>query len=186
MFAVPTATRAFSPHQHLLPRRSALARGPAPGVIQTERSKRRNLFKLVVARKPALRACEKIPVYLRFRAGGAGQIAGWWYKRGLSTPQQSSHKHMCPNLIPSQALRAGSTRYSQLGVTDCRMGGCLQTGRPEHYLAMVIQNSPMPKKPPCRRQGTLLTVKRNCPVHAEPVQLWKLTTKLRAPILVTS
>jgi outer membrane translocation and assembly module TamA len=29
-----------------------------------------------------LRACEKIPVCLRFRAGGAGQIAGWWYKRG--------------------------------------------------------------------------------------------------------
>jgi len=29
-----------------------------------------------------LRACEKIPVCLRFRAGGAGHIAGWWYKRG--------------------------------------------------------------------------------------------------------
>ena len=31
---------------------------------------------------PLLRACEKIPVCLSFRAGVAGQIAGWWYKRG--------------------------------------------------------------------------------------------------------
>jgi len=48
-FAVPTAIRAFSPHQHLPSRCSDLARGRAPGVIPTERSERRNLFKLVVA-----------------------------------------------------------------------------------------------------------------------------------------
>ena len=52
MFAVPSATRAFSPHQHLPPSRSDLAREPAPGVISTERSKWRNLFRLVIARSP--------------------------------------------------------------------------------------------------------------------------------------
>jgi len=43
-------------------------------------------------------------------------------------------------------FRRRRTRDSQLGVADCRMGGRFQIGRPEHYLAMVIQNSPMPKK----------------------------------------
>lgn len=37
-------------------------------------------------------------------------------------------------------------RDSRLGVTDYRMGGHFQIGRPEYSLAMVIQNSPMPKK----------------------------------------
>jgi len=37
-------------------------------------------------------------------------------------------------------------RDSRPGVTDYRMGGCFQTGRPAHFLEMVIQNSLMPKK----------------------------------------
>jgi len=37
-------------------------------------------------------------------------------------------------------------RNSRLGVTDYRMGGRFQTGRPAHFLDMVSQNSLMPKK----------------------------------------
>jgi len=37
-------------------------------------------------------------------------------------------------------------RDSWLGVTDYRMGGRFQTGRPAHFLEMVTQNSLMPKK----------------------------------------
>jgi hypothetical protein len=37
-------------------------------------------------------------------------------------------------------------RDSRLGVTDYRMGGRIQIGRPTHFLEMVIQNSLMPKK----------------------------------------
>jgi hypothetical protein len=37
-------------------------------------------------------------------------------------------------------------RDSRLGVTDYRMGGRFQTGRPAHFLEMVSQNSLMPKK----------------------------------------
>ena len=37
-------------------------------------------------------------------------------------------------------------RDSRLGVTDYRMGGRSQIGRPAHFLEMVIQNSLMPKK----------------------------------------
>jgi len=34
----------------------------------------------------------------------------------------------------------------RLGVTDYRMGGRFQIGRPPHFLETVIQNSLMPKK----------------------------------------
>ena len=37
-------------------------------------------------------------------------------------------------------------RDSRLGVTDYRMGGRFQNGRPAHFLEMVSQNSLMPKK----------------------------------------
>ena len=37
-------------------------------------------------------------------------------------------------------------RDNRLGVTDYRMGGRFQVGRPAHFLEMVIQNSLMPKK----------------------------------------
>ena len=37
-------------------------------------------------------------------------------------------------------------RDSQLGVTDYRMGGRFQIGRPTHFLEVVSQNSLMPKK----------------------------------------
>jgi len=39
-----------------------------------------------------------------------------------------------------------TARDSRLGVTDYRMGGRFQTGRPAHFLRTVIQNSLMPKK----------------------------------------
>ena len=62
-------------------------------------------------------------------------------------------------------------RDNQPGVTDYRWGGSFRTARPTLSATMVIQNSLMPKKTwPCRRQGILLTVKRICPIHAEPVQ----------------
>jgi hypothetical protein len=61
-------------------------------------------------------------------------------------------------------------RDNQPGVTDYRWGGPFRTVRPILLPKSVIQNSPMPKKTlPCRRQGILLTVKRICPFHAEPV-----------------
>ena len=37
-------------------------------------------------------------------------------------------------------------RDSRLGVTDYRMGGRFQIGRPAHFLEMVSQNALMPKK----------------------------------------
>jgi len=37
-------------------------------------------------------------------------------------------------------------RDSRLGVTDYRMGGRSQIGRPAHFWEMVIHNSLMPKK----------------------------------------
>jgi len=37
-------------------------------------------------------------------------------------------------------------RDNRLGVTDYRMGGRFQTGRPARFLEMVIRNSLMPKK----------------------------------------
>jgi len=37
-------------------------------------------------------------------------------------------------------------RDNRLGVTDYRMGGRFQIGRPPHFLETVIQNSLMPKK----------------------------------------
>jgi len=37
-------------------------------------------------------------------------------------------------------------RDSRPGVTDYRIGGRFQTGRPAHFLVMVSQNSLMPKK----------------------------------------
>ena len=37
-------------------------------------------------------------------------------------------------------------RDSRLGVTDYRMGGRSQIGRPAHFLEMVIPNSLMPNK----------------------------------------
>ena len=60
-------------------------------------------------------------------------------------------------------------RDNQPGATDYRWGGSLRI--PTHPLKMVIQNTPMPQKTwPCRRQGTILTAKWICPIHAEPVQ----------------
>ena len=43
-------------------------------------------------------------------------------------------------------VRQWRTRDSRLGVTDYRMGGRSQIGRPALFWEMVIQNSLMPKK----------------------------------------
>ena len=74
-------------------------------------------------------------------------------------------------LVGQTEVRRRRTRDTRLGVTDYRMAGRSQIGRPEHSLAMVIQSSPMPKKTYflLKAKGTLLTGRRNCPVHAEPV-----------------
>jgi hypothetical protein len=61
-------------------------------------------------------------------------------------------------------------RDSLLGVTDYRMGGRSQIGRPAHFLEMVIQNSLMPKKtslPKARFSHSCICV---CPIHTEPLQ----------------
>jgi len=85
-------------------------------------------------------------------------------------------KEMTPMPLAGETeVRQRRTRDSRLGVTDYPMDGRSQIGRPAHFLEMAIQNSPMPKKPPCRRQGTLLTVSGNCPIHAEPVQFLQKT-----------
>ena len=52
-------------------------------------------------------------------------------------------------------------RDSRLGVTDYRMGGRFQVGRPAHFLEMVIQNSLMPKKTSLPKARYSLNRKRN-------------------------
>jgi hypothetical protein len=66
-------------------------------------------------------------------------------------------------------VRQRRTRDSRLGVTDYRMGGRSQIGRPAHFLEMVIQNSLMPKKTSLPKARYSLSRKCVCPIHAEPV-----------------
>jgi mRNA-degrading endonuclease toxin of MazEF toxin-antitoxin module len=67
-------------------------------------------------------------------------------------------------------VRQRRTRDSRLGVTDYRMGGRSQIGRPAHFLEIVIQNSLMPKKTSLPKARYSLSRKCVCPIHAEPVQ----------------
>ena len=58
-------------------------------------------------------------------------------------------------------------RDNQQGATDNRSCGSLRIPT-----ALSKTHPSLPKclkKPPCRRQGTLLTIKWICPIHAEPV-----------------
>jgi len=52
-------------------------------------------------------------------------------------------------------------RDSRLGVTDYRMGGRSQIGRPAHSRELAIQNSPMPKKTSLPKARYSLNRKRN-------------------------
>ena len=60
-------------------------------------------------------------------------------------------------------------RDSQLKATNCRWDGSLIPAIPFYELLRQFRALLCLKKPPCRRQGSLLTVKRICPIHAEPV-----------------
>ena len=70
-------------------------------------------------------------------------------------------------------MEAGSAevqpaRDSQLKATNCRWDGSYTPAVPFYeqgqFRALLCL-----KKPPCRRQGSLLTAKWICPIHAEPV-----------------
>jgi len=58
---------------------------------------------------------------------------------------------------------------SQLKATNCRWGGSLTPANPFYEFQRQFRALLCLKKPPCRRQGSLLTVKWICPIHAEPV-----------------
>jgi len=60
-------------------------------------------------------------------------------------------------------------RDSQLKATNCRGGGSLTPAIPFYEQGQFGAFSCL-KKPPCRRQGSLLITKWICPIHAEPVQ----------------
>ena len=49
-------------------------------------------------------------------------------------------------LVGETEVRRRRTRDTRLGVTDYRMGGRSQIGRPALFLETVIQNSLIPKK----------------------------------------
>jgi len=72
-------------------------------------------------------------------------------------------------------MEAGSAevqpaRDSQLKATNCRWDGSLTPAIPFYDLQKQFRALLCLKKPPCRRQGCLLTTKWICPIHAEPVQ----------------
>jgi len=58
---------------------------------------------------------------------------------------------------------------SQLKATNGRWGGSLTAAIPFYELLRQFRALLCLKKPPCRRQGYLKTVKWICPFHAEPV-----------------
>ena len=62
-------------------------------------------------------------------------------------------------------------RDSQLKATNCRRDGSYTPAIPFYELQRQFRALLCLKKPPCRRQGSLLTVKWICPIHAEPIQL---------------
>ena len=66
-----------------------------------------------------------------------------------------------------------SARDSQLKATNCRWGGSNAVAIPFYeqgqFKALLCL-----KKPPCRRQGSLLTAEWICPIHAEPVHMDKI------------
>ncbi len=64
-------------------------------------------------------------------------------------------------LADETEARVRRTRDSRLGVTDYRMDGGSQTGRPAHFLEMVIHNSLMPEKTSLPKARYSLNRKRN-------------------------
>jgi len=63
-------------------------------------------------------------------------------------------------------------RDSQLKATNCRWGGSYTPAIPFYEQGQFGAFSCL-KKPPCQRQGSLLTTKWICPIHAEPVHLFR-------------
>ena len=61
-------------------------------------------------------------------------------------------------------------RDSQLKATNCRRDGSYTPAIPFYELQRQFRALLCLKKPPCRRQGSLLTAKWICPIHAEPIQ----------------
>ena len=61
-------------------------------------------------------------------------------------------------------------RDSQLKATNCRWDGSYIPAIPFYDLQRQFRTLLCLKKPSCRRQGSLLTAKWICPIHAEPVQ----------------
>jgi len=64
-------------------------------------------------------------------------------------------------------------RDSQPKATNCRWGGSYTPAIPFYELLRQFRALLCLKKPPCRRQGSLLTVKWICPIHAEPIHFYK-------------
>ncbi len=64
-------------------------------------------------------------------------------------------------------------RDSQFKATNCRWGGSNTSAIPFYDSQRQFRALICLKKPPCRRQGCLLTVKWICPIHAEPVHFEK-------------
>ena len=60
-------------------------------------------------------------------------------------------------------------RDSQLKATNCRRDGSYTPAIPFYELQRQFRALLCLKKPPCRRQGSLLTAKWICPIHAEPL-----------------
>ena len=60
-------------------------------------------------------------------------------------------------------------RDNQPKATNCRWGGSFSSAIPFYDSQRQFRALLCLKKPPCRRQGCLLTVKVICPIHAEPV-----------------
>ena len=90
-------------------------------------------------------------------------------KRNLTIKQQRI------TIAPAGKTETGSAevqpvRDSRLKATNCRGDGGLKLL--SHFM-LSYDNSELCnalKKPSCRGQDSLLTVKRFCPFHAEPVQ----------------
>ena len=61
-------------------------------------------------------------------------------------------------------------RDNQLKATNYRRGDSIPPAIPFYELQRQFRALLCLKKPPCRRQGSLLTAKWICPIHAEPVQ----------------
>ena len=64
-------------------------------------------------------------------------------------------------------------RDSQLKATNCRWDGSYVPVVPFYELQRQFRALLCLKKPPCRKQGSFLTAKWICPIHAEPVYILK-------------